>query len=159
MRGLNKSDGTKRSYKINPLLHFQVKLFSPKITDNNFNFGLLRQLLWCDHSSKSYWAVLSCGTVYYAVQGGSNIWVRGWNPMVWPFKWNLFGNCSAVLSFFFYLKVWIHGLLYFLHVFDFVNFYLNWLIQGLSWEPAPWWVLPNSGARTGGRRAASAVKT
>ena len=34
--------------------------------------------------------------------------------------------------FFLYLKVWIHGLLYFLHVFDFVNFYLNWLIQGLS---------------------------
>ena len=42
------------------------------------------------------------------------------------------GNCSAALSYFFYLKVWIHGLLYFLHVFDFVNFYLNWLIQGLS---------------------------
>ena len=42
------------------------------------------------------------------------------------------GNCSAALSYFFYLKVWVHGLLYFLHVFDFVNFYLNWLIQGLS---------------------------
>ena len=28
--------------------------------------------LACDHSNKSYWAVLSCGTVYYAVQGGSN---------------------------------------------------------------------------------------
>ena len=26
----------------------------------------------CDHSDESYWAVLSCGTVYYAVQGGSN---------------------------------------------------------------------------------------
>ena len=24
------------------------------------------------HSNKSYWAVLSCGAVYYAVQGGSN---------------------------------------------------------------------------------------
>ena len=24
-----------------------------------------------DHSNESYWAVLSCGTVYYAVQGGS----------------------------------------------------------------------------------------
>ena len=30
------------------MLHFQVKLFSPKITDNNFNFGLLTQILWCD---------------------------------------------------------------------------------------------------------------
>ena len=26
----------------------------------------------CDHSNESYCAVLSCGTVYYAVQGGSN---------------------------------------------------------------------------------------
>ena len=26
----------------------------------------------CDHSSESYCAVLSCGAVYYAVQGGSN---------------------------------------------------------------------------------------
>ena len=25
----------------------------------------------CDHSDDSYCAVLSCGTVYYAVQGGS----------------------------------------------------------------------------------------
>jgi len=25
----------------------------------------------CDHSNESYWAVLSCGTVYYPVQGGS----------------------------------------------------------------------------------------
>ena len=27
--------------------------------------------LVCDRSNESYWAVLSCGTVYYAVQGGS----------------------------------------------------------------------------------------
>ena len=26
----------------------------------------------CDHSNESYQAVLSCGTVYYAVQDGSN---------------------------------------------------------------------------------------
>ena len=26
-------------------------------------------------SNESYWAVLSCGAVYYAVQGGSNFWV------------------------------------------------------------------------------------
>ena len=25
----------------------------------------------CDHSNESYFAVLSCGAVYYAVQGGS----------------------------------------------------------------------------------------
>ena len=28
------------------------------------------EILWRDHSNESYWAVLSCGTVYYAVQGG-----------------------------------------------------------------------------------------
>ena len=30
------------------------------------------EILKCDHSNESYWAILSCGTVYYAVQGGSN---------------------------------------------------------------------------------------
>ena len=29
-------------------------------------------ILKCDHSNESYCAVLSCGTVYYAVQGGCN---------------------------------------------------------------------------------------
>ena len=28
-------------------------------------------ILKCDHSNESYCAVLCCGTVYYAVQGGS----------------------------------------------------------------------------------------
>ena len=31
-----------------------------------------RRTLVFDYSSESYWAVLSCGTVYYTVQGGSN---------------------------------------------------------------------------------------
>ena len=35
-------------------------------------FESVDEILWCDHSDKSYWAVLSCGTVYYAVQRGSN---------------------------------------------------------------------------------------
>ena len=30
------------------------------------------EILKCDHSNESYWAVLSCGAVNYAVQGGSN---------------------------------------------------------------------------------------
>ena len=33
--------------------------------------------LVCDHSNESYLAVLSCNTVYYAVQGGSNLNVCG----------------------------------------------------------------------------------
>ena len=28
-----------------------------------------------------YWAILSCGTVYYVVKGGSNFCVCGWNPV------------------------------------------------------------------------------
>ena len=34
-------------------------------------FQSVDDILGCDHSNESYWAVLSCGTVYYAVQGGS----------------------------------------------------------------------------------------
>ena len=43
---------------------------------------------------ESYWAVLSYGTVYYAVQDGCNFWVCGWNPKVWP----LIESYWAVLS-------------------------------------------------------------
>ena len=35
-------------------------------------FRSVDETLVCDHSNESYGAVLSCGTVYYAVQGGSN---------------------------------------------------------------------------------------
>ena len=38
-------------------------------------FESVDEILKCDHSSESYWAVLSCGAVCYAVQGGSNFWV------------------------------------------------------------------------------------
>ena len=34
-----------------------------------------------------YASFLCCGTVYYAVQSGSNCKVCGWNPKVWPFEW------------------------------------------------------------------------
>ena len=42
----------------------------------------MNEIPWCKHSNESYWAVLPCGAVYYAVQGGSNFWVCGWNPSV-----------------------------------------------------------------------------
>ena len=35
-------------------------------------FESVDEILKCDHSNESYWAVLTCGTAYYAVQGGSN---------------------------------------------------------------------------------------
>ena len=34
-------------------------------------FESVDEILKYDHSNESYWAVLSCGTVYYAVKGGS----------------------------------------------------------------------------------------
>ena len=39
----------------------------------------VRTSLYCIHQ----------GTVYYVVQGGSNLWVCKWNPKVSPFKWKL----------------------------------------------------------------------
>ena len=35
-------------------------------------FKSVDETLVCDHSNESYLAVLSCGTVYYAAQGGPN---------------------------------------------------------------------------------------
>ena len=40
------------------------------------------KILKCDHSNESYSAVLSCGAVYYAVQGGSNLRFCARNPKV-----------------------------------------------------------------------------
>ena len=35
-------------------------------------FESMDEILKCNHSNESYQAVRSCGTVYYAVHGGSN---------------------------------------------------------------------------------------
>ena len=43
-------------------------------------FESVDEILKCDHLNESYWAALSCGDVYYAVQVGSNFWVCRWNP-------------------------------------------------------------------------------
>ena len=45
-------------------------------------FESVDEILKCDYSNESYWAVLSCGTVVYVLQGGSNFWVCLWNPKV-----------------------------------------------------------------------------
>ena len=38
-----------------------------------FNFECVAEILKCDHSNESYRTLFSCGVVYYAVQGGSNL--------------------------------------------------------------------------------------
>ena len=51
--------------------YFPVVLFS-MLYKVVLAFESVDEILKCDHSNESYCAVLSCGAVYYAVQGGSN---------------------------------------------------------------------------------------
>jgi len=51
--------------------YFHVVLFV-MLYKEVLTFKSVDETLVCDHSTESYWAVLSCGTVYYAVQGGCN---------------------------------------------------------------------------------------
>ena len=53
-------------------------------------FESVDEILKYDQSNESYWAVLSCGAVYYAVQSGSNFWVCGRNLK--GFKWKLLSS-------------------------------------------------------------------
>ena len=84
-------------------------------------FRSVDEILWCDRSNESYWAVLSCRTVYYYVQGDSNFGVCGRNPMVWPFNRNLFNRAFAV-----------YFLLLHKTKFDFLGEYLLWPPQGVK---------------------------
>ena len=43
-------------------------------------FESVEEILKCLHSNERYSAVISCGTVYFAVQSDSNFWVSGRNP-------------------------------------------------------------------------------
>jgi len=49
-----------------------VVLFVTILYEVVLTFESVDEILKCDHSNESYRAVLSCGTVYDAVQGGSN---------------------------------------------------------------------------------------
>ena len=46
--------------------YFPVVLFI-MLYKVGLTFEPVDEILKCDHSSETYWAVLSCGTVYYAV--------------------------------------------------------------------------------------------
>ena len=52
-----------------------------------WTFKSIDELLQCDHSNESYWAVLCCGAASMVYKEVTNFWVCGWNPKVWPFKW------------------------------------------------------------------------
>jgi len=67
------------------------------------NFESVDEILKCDHSNESYWAVLSCGAVYYVVQVGSFFSVSGGNPKMWRVKWKLLSSTySNQHAFFFF---------------------------------------------------------
>ena len=60
-------------------------------------FESVDEILKCDHSNESYWAVFSCGVFYYAVQGGSTFEYVDDNDQVtigfashWLRKWREF---------------------------------------------------------------------
>ena len=53
------------------LLYFHVVLFII-LCKVVLTLKSVDETLVCDHSNESYCAVLSCSTVYYTVQGGSN---------------------------------------------------------------------------------------
>ena len=58
-------------------LYFRVALFI-MLYNVALMFRSVDETLVWDHSNENYWVVLSCGTVYYAVQGGSNfeVWLK-----------------------------------------------------------------------------------
>ena len=47
-------------------------------------FESVDEVLKCDHSNETFRAVLSCGAVYYAVQGDSNfrVWMKSYNVII-----------------------------------------------------------------------------
>ena len=49
--------------------YFHVLLFI-MLYNGVLTFKSVEETLECDHSNESFWAVLSCDTVYYAAQGG-----------------------------------------------------------------------------------------
>ena len=65
--------------------YFPVVLFI-MLYEVDLTFESVDEILKCDHLNESYWAVLSCGTVYCAVQSGSTFTSVNRIPAVWPFK-------------------------------------------------------------------------
>ena len=51
--------------------YFPVVLFI-MLHEVVITFKSVDEILRCDNSNESYWAVLSCGAVYYAARGGYN---------------------------------------------------------------------------------------
>ena len=65
-----------------------IRIFGYFFPTVSANLSFLESLLMLNHSNDSR-AVLSCGPVYYAVQGGSSFSSMWMKWLEWPFKWKL----------------------------------------------------------------------
>ena len=54
--------------------------------------GTVDEMLVCDHSNASYCTVFSCGT---CTRWLNHTLFCGWNPYVWPVKWELSGDLKV----------------------------------------------------------------
>ena len=64
--------------------YFTVVLFI-RLYKVVLTFESVDEILWCDHSNESHWAILSSRTVYYAVQRGSNVlslWMKSYGVTI-----------------------------------------------------------------------------
>ena len=66
MKSLSETIQMKATEQYFPVVLF-IMLYKVVLT-----FESVDEILKCDHSNESYWAVLSCTTVYYALQGSCN---------------------------------------------------------------------------------------
>ena len=66
-------------------------------------YSLIKSILQCDHSNKSYWAVLACGTVYWSLLFCIR-WLNPFLPSVSTqerlIEWNPTFSTWTILSFF-----------------------------------------------------------
>ena len=90
-------------------------------------FESVDEILWCYHSNETSSAVISHGTIYLVCS--STFWVCGQNPIVLPFKWNLFGKTFTKNYLFLNIlqkEIWGSLFWFFLRPVYTVHFTLQW---------------------------------
>ena len=87
------------AYNLNPFVHRMNEWMNEwwRPVTVILTFESVDEILWCYHTNETSSAVLSHRTIYIVCS--SNFWFCWWNPMVWPFKWNLFGFSLEVFVF------------------------------------------------------------
>ena len=83
---------------------FHLVMFNTMYVQDGSHSEYVDEILVRDHSNESYWAILSRGTVYYAVQGGVHS-QHGDETWVWPLKQEPLSSVFYVVLFITYYKV------------------------------------------------------